>query len=246
MKKILTILMLAVLWAMSASAHLLEDLWNRYAPKSASVQSVRGQTPGRVMGRSPGKDTSSFTYHWKYRWRTYELHFEDSAKLARSVYGLALHAGDVSPRLPREKFYGGVLGFHYSVNQVCAWLNDAAAKRLTLSEEENRLVGMLLQDGIIAIEKGGWGRTGKVSHILAAAPGKKRSFAENLRHERLHVFWDEDSAFRARERAAWKQMPEGERARVRRELKNYAQDNEPQLVEEWAVKRAEASNMPLE
>lgn len=248
MKKILTVLLVTALWAMPASAHLLEDLWNKYAPMSSPVkqQEARGQTPGRILGSAQGQGVSAFGYQWKYRWRTYELHFDDPAMLARSVYGLALHAGDVSPNLPREKFFSGVLGFHYSVNQICAWLNDAAVKRRTLSEEENQLAGMLMQDGVIAIIKGGWGRTGKADHVLAAAPGKKRSFAENLRHERLHVFWDEDSAFRARETTAWKKLPEAERAQVRGRLKNYAQNNEPQLIEEWAVKRAEASNMPLE
>lgn len=231
----------------SAQALELEEIWHKYAPLTdISSDAARKQTPGRILGAPQGRDTASFDYHWKYRWRTYELHFAEPALLARSIYGLALHAGDVSPKLPKEKVYNGVLGFHYSLNQVCAWLNDVAAKRQTLTPEENWLVGVLLQDGVIAIHKGGFGSTGKIRHILAAAPGKKRSFAANLRHERLHVFWDENSAFRAREMDSWKTMTEVERAEARNVLKNYAQNNESQLIEEWAVKRAEASNMQLE
>ena len=245
MKKFLVLFLLAVLWAAPARALLLEDLWNKYAPLAPGQQEAR-QTPGRVMGAPQGLGTAAFDYYWKYRRRTYELHFDNPAALAGSVYGLALHAGDVSPSLPREKFLGGVLGFHYSVNQICNWLNAVAAKRQTLSAGESAFVGILLLDGVITMADGGWQGTGKARHVLGAAPGKKRGFAENLRHERLHVFWDEDSAFRARELDAWRKMPEAERAQVRAQLKNYAQDNEPQLIEEWAVKRAEASNMPLE
>lgn len=105
---------------------------------------------------------------------------------------------------------------------------------------------MLLSDGVIAIKGGNFVPTGKYSHILAASQGKKRSFSDNLRHERLHVFWDEDSVFRERAQQEWKTLSEEERQKIRKTLHQYAQENEAQLVEEWAVKRAETSRMSIE
>ena len=246
MKKFLSFFFLFSIWTTPCEAHLLEDLWNKYAPIATDHNEERLQTPGRILGKAQEEGTASFAYHWRYRWKTYELHFVSSSQLAHSIYGLALFTGDVSPNLPKDKFFGGVLGFHYSVNQICAWLNDVWAKHLTLTNEENFFVGLLLQDGVIAISKGGWSKTGKINHVLAAAPGKKRTFAENLRHERLHVFWDESSVFRAREIDAWRKLKASEQAEARKKLKNYSQNNESQLIEEWAVHRAEVSNMPLE
>ena len=138
-----------------------------------------------------------------------------------------------------------MLGCHYSLEQVCAWLNDAFTQQKTLTAEESALVGLLLQDGVLSVVNGRWQAGGHVRHVLAAAPGKKRDFAKNLRHERLHVYWDEDAAFRERETAAWAGLSEAERQKQRDRLKNYNQSNEQQLIEEWAVVRAENSNMPL-
>ena len=157
-----------------------------------------------------------------------------------------MHAGDISANLPREKFYSGVLGFHYSVSQICAWLNAVMAGQQGLSAEEGGFVGLLLQDGVVAVANGRWQQGSAITHVLAAAPGKKRTFAANLHHERLHVFWDEDEAFRTRETGAWNGLSQAERDEQREKLKQYNQKNEAQLVEEWAVVRAENSNMPLE
>ena len=148
---------------------------------------------------------------------------------------MAIYAGDVDSSLDPQKFIEGVLGYHYRVTQVCAWLNAVVSKKTSSPElDEENLIGVLLSDGVIAIKGGNFVPTGKYSHILAASQGKKRPFSDNLRHERLHVFWDEDSVFRERAQ------------KIRKTLHQYAQENEAQLVEEWAVKRAETSRMSIE
>lgn len=60
------------------------------------------------------------------------------------------------------------------------------------------------------------------------------------------MFWDEDSVFREKAQQEWKALSEEERQKIRKTLYQYAQGNEAQLVEEWAVKRAETSRMSIE
>lgn len=234
----------------AAQAQTLEEIWNKYAPGAAHVPDTANATarqesvfPGRILGEPQGEGESAFQHAWKYRSVTYELHYADPERLARSVYGLAIHARDVSPELPREKFFGGVRGFHYATWQICRWLDDARREGKNLSPEEAELADMLVQDGVIRLESGCEPGT-PVRHVLGAAPGKKRSFARSLRHERLHVYWDEDIGFQARSRARWIALPDSEKEAERRKLKNYSQDNEWQLIEEWAVSGAEAQAVP--
>lgn len=249
--KIFFLCMLLVLGAAPSEAHVIEELWNKYSPKTevtpvqTPVQSATA-TPGRQLEKAPEQGEAAFVWPWKYRSSTYELHYGNPSELARSIYGLAVYVHDVRPDTPREKFYTGVLGFHYSTAQICAWLNDAQTQQQELSAEENIFLGMLLQDGVIRLGRQGFISGGSIQHVLGAAPGKKRSFAANLRHERLHVFWDEDAAFRTSQQNIWQNLDEQTRSSARKALKNYAQDNEKQLIEEWAVKNAEQSNMSLQ
>lgn len=188
-----------------------------------------------------------FTHKWKYQATTHELFYEDHRALARSIYSLALHTGDVDSSLEPQKFIEGVLGYHYKITQVCDWLNAVVSKNITKPElDEENLIGVLLSDGVVTIKDGNFVSTGKYSHILAASSGKKRSFSDNLRHERLHVFWDESSDFRNKALEEWKELSEEERQKARKTLYQYSQDNEEQLIEEWAVKKAESCNMSIE
>ena len=260
MKRTGLFILLFCVCSQTAYAHLVEDLWEKYAPESSESVAPPSVTPapaGPVQdsGLKPGRDFSAaasggdspaFLEPWKYREKTYELHYAEPEKLAQSIYSLALHAGDISADLPREKFLGGVLGFHYSVSQICAWLNDVFAWSKDLSAEENAFIGLLLQDGVVRVTNGSWHEGPQINHVLGAAPGKRKAFDETLHHERLHVYWDEDEAFRTRETQAWENLSEAERETQRDRLKNYNQNNEQQLIEEWAVIRAENSNMPLE
>lgn len=239
-------ILLALLAATPCRAGVLEDIWTKYAPKDEAVAG-QSSAPGRVLGKSDRDRESVFQYNWRYRSVTYELHYDEPTALARTVYSLALHAGDIDKTLAPERFIGGVLGYHYSTEQVCAWLNDALDRKISSSAfDETVLVGMLLQDGVITLKDGRFQATGKIRHILASAPGKKRQFAANLRHERLHIFWDEDKAFREQGQQDWKNLSESARAEALKQLARYASGNEKQLIEEWAIARAESSNMNIE
>ena len=255
MKRILFFFLASCLTASVAQAAVLHELWDKYqnmteaagakAAQSTMAKSGASQKfPGRVLGTAQGKGEASFHFPWKYRAVSYELHYDKGENLARSIYGLALAVKDVSPDLPKEKFFRGVLGFHYGVDQICSWLN-AASEKNTLSDEENVFLGLLLQDGVVRLGDKGFEPTGRYRHVLGAAGGKKRSFAQNLRHERLHVFWSEDDTFRTAGQSDWQAMSEDERNAAKAALPNYDQSNEPQLVEEWAIKRAETKNISI-
>lgn len=240
MKKLFIILIVAgFLCAGPATAHILEDIWDKYADMAENTQQVQLDCPGKVIGKKIGSGNASFEHNWEFRAKTYELHFDDSSILARSIYSLALFSGDISSELPKEKFYSGVLGFHYSIKQVCAWLNHTFTQRKTLLKNENILVGYLLSDNVLKIDNGIFVSTGAVDHILGAAPGKKRGFEQNIRHERMHVFWDKHPTFKAEFKKKWATMTEVDKNTVRKSLKNYNEHNEDQIIEEWAVKSAE-------
>jgi hypothetical protein len=202
--------------------------------------------PGRIFWDRTEASCHSFTAPWRYRESTYELHYDDSRFLARISYALALHARDIDLSLPVEKFLGGLLGFHYSVDQVCAWLNDVTTGHSPdPALDEAVLAGLLLGDRVIVFRKGRFAPAGRVRHVLAASAGKKRSFASTLLHERLHVFWDEDAAFRESMNKEWQIMPAERKAAEKKALGRYASDNESQLMEEWAIRQAELTNMDL-
>lgn len=246
MKKLLAAVTACIFAASLANAHVLEEAWKKYAGMAGqSEKPAEIETPGKIFGKAPGTGESAFDYPWKYRSRTYEMHYSNPLGLAKSIHSLALYAHDVSPDLPKEKFYRGVLGFHYSARQIAGWLNEALENHKELDASENALAGLMLSEGIIRLGKNGFEPAGSIKHVLGSAPGKKRSFARNLRHERLHVFWDEDEAFRSREQQAWRQLTDAEKADIRAKLKNYDPKNEAQLVEEWAVGRTENNGMPI-
>ena len=202
--------------------------------------------PGRLFRAGTKESRRAFAAPWRYREQTYELHYGDSRSPARLSYALALHARDIDLSLPVEKFLGGLLGFHYSADQICDWLNDVTAgKSPDPALDEAVLAGMLLSDRVISFRQGRFAPTGRVRHVLAASSGKKRSFDSTLLHERLHVFWDEDAAFRERMSVEWQALPEERRADGKKALSRYAGDNEAQLLEEWAIQEAERTHMDL-
>ena len=202
--------------------------------------------PGRLFRAGTEENRRSFAEPWRYREHAYELHYDDSRSLARVSYALALHARDIDQSLPVEKFLGGVLGFHYSVDQVCAWLNSVTAGTSPdPALDEAVLAGFLLSDRVISFRQGRFAPAGRVRHVLAASAGKKRSFDSTLLHERLHVFWDEDAAFRERMIKEWQALPEERKAAEKKRLSRYAGDNEAQLLEEWAIHHAERTHMDL-
>ena len=242
----------ALFWAVLTLCAPVAALADVAAPGLDAVRAClegRGDAvsaPGRIFRAGTEASCRSFTAPWRYREHTYELYYDDSRSLARASYALALHARDIDLSLPAEKYLGGLLGFHYSVDQICAWLNDViAGQSPDPALDEAVLAGLLLSDRVIAFHKGRFTSTGRVRHVLAASAGKKRPFDSTLLHERLHVFWDEDTAFRERMTRAWEALPAERKAAEKRALSRYAADNEDQLLEEWAIHQAERTNMDL-
>jgi hypothetical protein len=253
MKKILLpSLVFLVLLGIPAQGGILEDMWNKYAPAGRQDPArEERKTPGRILGALSEERETIFAFPWRYRSLTYELHYEDSEALARTVYGIALHAGDIDRSLDPEKFVGGVLGYHYKTQQICDWLNAVGKKNVPdpapdPAMDELLLVGLLLQDRIIGLENGRFSPSGTVSHVLAAAPGKKRPFSVNLRHERMHIYWDEDDTFREKAMHDWEKLSGEEKEQALKKFSRYAKNNERQMIEEWAISRAESSSMSLE
>lgn len=216
----------------------LHGIWEWYVQKKGLP--ARQTPPGRCIGADPALAGFMRQSGWQYRATSYELYFSSPDVLARSVYGLALHSGDVDRSMPLERFVQGVRGFHYNQEQICAWLNAVLAEQTPVhTDEERRLIFWLMQDGVVTIQNGTAAPGGVIHHVLGAAPGKKRSFDATLVHERLHVLWDEDPSFARQSRTRWAGLTETERQAARRQLAAYAQSNEAQLIEEWAVKQAE-------
>jgi len=205
--------------------------------------SIAGNCPGRVIGQASDEMHSAFTENWPFRSASYELYFTEKEQLAKTVYSLALFTGDIDSSILLEKFVKGVQGYRYSVGQVCDWLNSFFFKSdvasLAPSPDELSLVGYLLQDRIIRLEGKRFVSTGEVRHILAASSGKKRSFDLNLRHERLHVIWEESKTFCQNSLDQWSRISDEEKKGIRKTLHVYSDKNETDIVKEWAVRNAE-------
>ena len=220
---------------------VIRKTWEKYMAKAIVT------APYSYPGRSIGEDASIAGFMeksaWRYRGTSYELYFASSRLLARSVYGLAIHSGDVDKTMPLERFEKGVRGFHYTIRQLCGWI-DAVLRgdMATHTSEERQLILWLVEDRAVRIVNGQAVSTETIHHILGSSPGKKRSFELTLMHERLHVLWDEDPAFAETARKKWAALTDAEKGEVRKTLAAYAQSNEPQLMEEWAIYQAE--NMP--
>lgn len=226
----------------SAYADISPSLWNYY--KSLSERSVSGCCagfPGRCIGQA--ECSPEFVEQWSHRPFVYELHFEDRILLGKSVYSLARHSGDIAKDISRDRVAHGVEGFHYSSMQICDWLNSMfnGVEEAPVAEEFY-LVSLFIRDGVVQVKDGSFVPSENIGHVLAAAPGRKRSLKENLGHERLHVRWDEERSFREKARAIWESLAEEKRQKFKEALKGYA-DNEEFLLEEWAVREVLSGNL---
>ena len=246
MKKFLVCIWLCALLIcflpMSAYAGLSPSLWDTYYQMAVNRPVAVLDCPGRVL--CDRQNMSEFIRRWKCRGSSYELHYKDRAELARTVYDLAVHAGDIDASVSRERVEAGVEGFHYSSQQVCAWIEEVL-HGASVSREAMVFIGYLLYDGVIVFDGGRCKPGAGIRHVLAAAPGKKRSFKENIDLERLHVLWDEDPSFRAKAQAAWAILPEPDKVDVQHRLRAYANDLQLRL-EEWAVREVEQKKLDIE
>ena len=243
MRIISFILLIFSLWSFSSKADSLSELWERYSSLSESnlQAKIQEDCPGHIVSYS-----DSFTYNWKYRSSTYELHYTEQKTLSKSIYSLALYSKDISKDLSKEKFYSGVAGFHYTVEQISDWVNSVLKGFSQVNYDENRFINTLIKDNVIIFNDGKFIPSLKIKHVLGAAPGKKSILADNLLHERLHVFWDNDADFKQHYLSRWNKMASKEQEDIKKEFKNYNQDNINQIIEEWAINEAQKGNFNIE
>lgn len=218
----------------------IHSVWERFMPKPAPTLKARMIGPGRVVGDLPELRKVAAEGDWEFRQKGYEIYFAARQDLARGIYGLAVDAGDVPADMHLARFEQGVSGFHYSLDQVCRWADKALRGEAAWSTpEERQFLDWLLIDGVIDIRNGKAVPAGRVTHVLGAAQGKKRDFTTNLVHERLHILWDEDVAFRLVAKARWNALSEREKEAVYASLPGYSREREELILEEWFVRESE-------
>ncbi len=251
MKKYVFMLMTCFLgFSLSAHAAGMQGIWEKYSsmsqesPSPAAPAAPAAGFPGRIIGELDQEHKAYFTQNWKGRALSYELYFASSEELAKSVYDLALFAKDIDESLAKDKFYRGVLGFHYNKGQVLAWAKSLYKSGMT-AKDYPYLLQLLLEDKVLILDAEGFTFAEGIHHVLAASAGKKRTFASTLEHERLHVLWDEDTTLREKQIAKWHALSDAEKSQVRKDLHQYAQDNEAQLIEEWSVHSTERAHFQL-
>ena len=220
---------------------LPEAMWDQLVLHTTLIPGS-ASAPGRLPANATTAVRGLFFTQNKARHVSYEIIFPDQRLLALAVFSLAVHAGDVPNNMDAQRFFRSVQGFHYSIAQVCTWRTDLARSFKELPPEAAHatrwFMQMLEEDQIISNVSGQWQGTGTVSHVLGAARGEKRSLARNLRHERLHVLWDEDADMRQKAHVAWGKLTPHQRKQALQSLQGYSTDN-ALLLEEWAVRRLE-------
>lgn len=233
---------LALAVAPPAQAHI-DMLFEKY---HSMYEEQRGPViyRGRIIGDWPEQPENLFYQNWPARSSTYEILSAESGDIAGLIYGLALFVKDLDPSVDLERFKRGAQGFHYSAQQLADWGNAVLSGQFQFkSDREVVFISWLLQDGVLTMKDGMFAPSGKVDHVLGAAPGKKRSITLNLDHERLHVMWDEDQAFQKERMDLWNGMSPEEQEEVLAtyEKKGYDRSNVENIIEEWSVRANEAT-----
>ncbi|MDR1084622.1 MAG: hypothetical protein LBP22_07100 [Deltaproteobacteria bacterium] len=211
-------------------------LWDKYADR---LDQDDPKYPHRIFYDSNDEIDALVNSAWKYKNRTYELYYNDTVKLARHIYNIAIFTNDITKEVSLERFEKGIQGFHYSIDQICSWINSKSIDIFTY--DELQLVLYLIADGIIVLKDGKFISAGKVNHILGVAPGKKRSMKTVSSHERLHVIWDEDADLKNEYTQKWRALSQADKDKVVSSLKGYSLSKEEQLIEEWFVRELENS-----
>lgn len=226
-----------------------DSLFGRHIAKSGATlyRGTPGQ-PGKIFGEEDTKPSEEelkiFQWGWRYRPICYEMYYANLRDLARGVYGLALHTEDIDIKTNFSRFTNMVQCCHYSINQVCNWANEVfTGKFKNFSPEETILLGSLIQDGALRIENGKFVPIGLISYIIVAAPGKRQTLVQGLEHQRLHIFWRENEAFRTQVQKLWKNLSEKDSEVARKRLQPMFGDDENRMIEEWAVQEAEAGRL---
>jgi hypothetical protein len=225
---------------------LFEKYWNMQKPAATPKPAAekpradRDEFPGWILPGWTKAPEDLFRQKWPQRTQTYEVFFSSREVLARSIYGLALHTRDLDPTVDLARFEKGAGGFHYSIEEVAGWANAVLEGRQKVYTPEERLfLDRLVQDRVLVQVTGKYRNIGLVKHLLGVTPLGKRSLELNLNHERLHVRWDEDPAWRETQTARWKALTSAEKEAVVKSLKGYNPEDETKIMEEWVVRQNE-------
>jgi|APSaa5957512622_1039677.scaffolds.fasta_scaffold16762_1 hypothetical protein len=225
----------------------IEPIFNKYISSNKNIYSVDKsdpnqikEYPGWIAGEWTLKTRTLFFNNWPYRKSTYEILFPSKSRLAELIYSLACFTKDLDKSISLARFKRGAQGFHYSVDQLVLWANSFIKHQESPSGTDAKsLLEKLSNDQILVQSINGYESTGKILHIIGAAPGKKRSLELNLNHERWHVKWDEDVRFRELSLRKWQALPTAEKNNVFRSFPGYNHERKMQIIEEWAVKGQE-------
>jgi len=231
-----------------------KSIFNKYQPITEKQQikfhNVKGELnvvgfPGWIIGKWKSRQDDLFFHNWRYRKITYEILFPSKSSLAELIYSLACYTKDLDESVSLERFKRGAQGFHYSVEQLVQWANSLVKNQESLSKIDDRiLLQKLLDDQVLVKSTNGYKDTGKILHLIGAAPGKKRGLALNLNHERWHIIWDEDIEFRELCLRKWQNLPNDQKSAVFRSFPGYNHANKMLIIEEWAVKEKERIPIP--
>lgn len=197
-----------------------------------SIQNLKDAHSGHIVGTPPKySGESAFNFYWPYREETYEIVCEKAQDLAFGICALAIFTGDIIAEASRDRFLKGVSGFHYSVDQILSYANDQTINR---DLKEIIFLSMLADGGVLTrVSDGVYQKSDlEVQHVLGAAWGKKRSYELNLKHERLHVYWEQSERLRKAYEARYLALADEERQGILNACKQYNQNNEAQIIEE--------------
>jgi hypothetical protein len=207
----------------------IEDLWHKYINKEAYETN---NLDFIVIGDINNEINDLINYDWKYKNLTYQLYYDNQLELANDIYYLAIFVNDITQDVSLARFQKGVQGFHYGINQICDWLNS-------LESRNNNLYSYLLKGNVIKDENGKIVPTGKFNHILGVAYNKKREMMSIVKHEIIHILWDENKAIRDYYILKWNKSSEQDKENIINSLKGYSKENTDQIIEEWAVREIE-------
>ena len=96
---------------------MLESLWKKYIPTEDGRPLSSPPSPVDIQKKNSVELLGTFTHNWKYQSTTHELFYEDHRALARSIYGLAIYAGDVDSVIRKVRALSGFIGFKGSVGR---------------------------------------------------------------------------------------------------------------------------------
>lgn len=218
----------------------IQGLWAHYLQIYDSKNETEfyiENTNFRIIGEFKNYPHDLASHSWPYKSISYEIIAGSKTDLSRLIYGIARYVKDIDSTISIKHFENGVLGFHYSIDQIINWANDIQHGKINFkSPGEIFFLNLLVQDKIIHLHDGMWESATSIKHVIGASESKSRPLLLNLTHERIHVLWDVDIEFKKSIEKKWLSLNSDEQELVFKSLKNYNKENINQIIEEWGVR----------